>query len=70
MAIVFFSVVFLFVISLASNATPFFGASYTLLATTILFGFGVTIGSFGLVVAVSATGVSIGKLVLYAGGLC
>jgi len=51
-----------------SNATPFFGASYTLLATTVLFAYGFTISAFVLVVLVTAVGASLAKLVLYYGG--
>ena len=54
--------------SLGSNATPFFGASYTLIATTALLADGFSVGNFVLIVFVTATGASIGKLVLYAGG--
>jgi len=58
----------LFVIAFISNATPFFGASYTLLATTVLFAYGFTINAFVLVVLVTAIGASLAKLVLYYGG--
>ena len=54
--------------SLVSNATPFFGASYTLIATTALLADGFSLGSFVLIVFVTATGASLGKLVIYAGG--
>ena len=62
------SILFLFVIAFISNATPFFGASYTLLATTVLFAYGFTINAFVLVVLVTAIGASLAKLVLYYGG--
>lgn len=62
------SIIILFVIAFASNATPFFGASYTLLATTVLFAYGFTISAFVLVVLVTAAGASLAKLVLYYGG--
>jgi hypothetical protein len=68
LALSLLSILFLFVVAFASNATPFFGASYTLLATTVLFAFGFTVGSFILVVLVTAAGASIAKLVLYYGG--
>jgi membrane protein YqaA with SNARE-associated domain len=58
----------LFLVALASNATPFFGASYTLLATTALYTYGVTFSGFATVVVVTAAGASLGKLVLYATG--
>ena len=54
--------------SLGSNATPFFGASYTLIATTALLASGFSVSSFVLIVFVTAIGASLGKLVLYAGG--
>jgi len=55
-------------VSLGSNATPFFGASYTLIATTALLADGFSVGNFVLIVFVTAAGASLGKLVLYAGG--
>jgi hypothetical protein len=61
----FFSLVGLFIVSLISNATPFFGASYTLVATTELIVFGFSIDAFILVVIVTAAGAAIGKLVIY-----
>ena len=54
--------------SLGSNATPFFGASYTLIATTALLANEFSVGSFVLIVFVTAAGASLGKLVIYAGG--
>jgi uncharacterized membrane protein YdjX (TVP38/TMEM64 family) len=63
-----YSILFLFVVAFASNATPFFGASYTLLATTVLLTYGFTLGSFTLAVIVTAAGASLAKLVLYFGG--
>lgn len=68
MAVSLFSILILFLVSLGSNATPFFGASYTLLATTVLFAYGFTINAFVLVVLVTAIGASLAKLVLYYGG--
>lgn len=61
----FFSLAGLFVVSLVSNATPFFGASYTLIATTELIAFGFSVDAFVLVVFVTAAGAAIGKLVIY-----
>jgi len=55
-------------VSLGSNATPFFGASYTLIATTALLADGFSVESFVLIVFVTAAGASLGKLVIYAGG--
>ena len=68
MAVGLFSILILFLVSLGSNATPFFGASYTLIATAALLAEGFSVGSFVLIVFVTATGASLGKLVLYAGG--
>jgi len=59
----------LFVISFVSNATAFFGASYTLVATVELSATGVNFGSFALVVFVTAVGATCGKLVVYFGAL-
>jgi len=68
LAVGLFSILFLFLVSLGSNATPFFGASYTLIATTALLADGFSVGNFVLIVFVTAAGASLGKLVLYAGG--
>lgn len=63
----FYSLAGLFVVSLVSNATPFFGASYTLIATTELISFGFSTEAFVLVVVITATGAAIGKLIIYGG---
>jgi hypothetical protein len=55
----------LFLVSLVSNATAFFGASYTLIATAELAATGVDLQSFTLVVFVTALGATIGKVVIY-----
>jgi len=55
----------LFLFSLVSNATAFFGASYTLIATAELSAFGVNLESFLLVVFVTALGATLGKIVIY-----
>ena len=68
MAVSLFSILILFLVSLGSNATPFFGASYTLIATTALLADGFSLGNFVLIVFVTALGASLGKLVLYVGG--
>jgi membrane protein DedA with SNARE-associated domain len=68
LAVSLLSILILFLVSLGSNATPFFGASYTLIATTVLIADGFSIGNFVLIVFVTATGASLGKLVLYYGG--
>jgi hypothetical protein len=62
-----FSLVGLFVLSLVSNATPFFGASYTLIAATELVSFGFSVDAFVFVVGITAAGAAIGKLVIYEG---
>lgn len=63
----FFSLAGLFVVSLVSNATPFFGASYTLIATTELISFGFSVEAFTLVVGITAIGAALGKLAIYGG---
>jgi len=63
----FFSLAGLFFVSLASNATPFFGASYTLIATVELISFGFSVEAFVFVVGITAAGAAIGKLVIYGG---
>jgi membrane protein DedA with SNARE-associated domain len=68
LALTLFSTLILFLVSLGSNATPFFGASYTLIATTALIADGFSVGNFALIVFVTAAGASLGKLVIYAGG--
>jgi len=55
----------LFLLSLVSNATAFFGASYTLIATAELSATGVNLESFGLVVFATALGATLGKIVIY-----
>jgi hypothetical protein len=55
----------LFLISFVSNATAFFGASYTLIATAELSATGVNLTSFTLVVFATALGATLGKIVIY-----
>jgi hypothetical protein len=55
----------LFLFSFVANATAFFGASYTLLATAELSSTGVNLESFALVVFVTALGATLGKIVIY-----
>ena len=62
-----FSLGGLFVISLVSNATPFFGASYTVIAAAELIAFGYSFEGFVLVVLITGAGAAIGKLVIYGG---
>lgn len=61
----FFSLAGLFLVSLVSNATPFFGASYTLVATSELMAFGFSVEAFVFVVGITAVGAALGKLVIY-----
>jgi hypothetical protein len=63
----FFSLTGLFIVSLVSNATPFFGVSYTLVATAELISFGFSAEAFVLVVGITAAGACLGKLVIYGG---
>lgn len=60
-----FSVAGLFLVSLVSNATPFFGASYTLIATSELISFGFSIEAFIIIVGITALGAALGKVVIY-----
>jgi membrane protein YqaA with SNARE-associated domain len=55
----------LFLLSFVANATAFFGASYTLIATAELTATGVDLQSFLLVVIVTAVGATLGKMVIY-----
>lgn len=59
----------LFLISVVSNATAFFGASYTLIGTAELSATGVTPGNFALVVLVTALGATVGKIAVYYSGV-
>ncbi len=58
-----------FVVTFAflSNVSPFFGASYTLLATLQLSLLGFSPGNFALVVLASAAGATLAKVVIYYG---
>jgi hypothetical protein len=62
-----FSLAGLFIVSLVSNATPFFGASYTLIASTELIAFGFTPEGFFLITIFTALGAAVGKLIIYGG---
>jgi membrane protein YqaA with SNARE-associated domain len=55
----------LFLLSFVANATAFFGASYTFIATAELAATGVNLESFALVVFVTALGATLGKIVIY-----
>jgi hypothetical protein len=55
----------LFLVSFISNATAFFGASYTLIATAEISATGISLLSFSLVVFVTALGATCGKIVIY-----
>jgi hypothetical protein len=59
----------LFGISILTNATPFFGASYTLIATGGLVAAGFSLENFALIVLVTGAGATLAKLVLYSGAL-
>lgn len=59
----------LFFISVVSNATAFFGASYTLIGTAELTATGVTLGNFAVVVFVTALGATVGKIAVYYSGV-
>ncbi|ADX84077.1 hypothetical protein [Saccharolobus islandicus] len=59
----------IFVISFITNATPFFGAPYTLITTSILIKSGVSPLSLILAVVLSGLGASLSKLVMYALGI-
>jgi len=61
------AVVFVLVVSLLSNVSPFVGASYTLLATLQLTLLGLTPFNFAVIVAVSAVGATLAKVVIYYG---
>ena len=58
---------FVLVVSFLSNVSPFFGASYTLLATLQLTLIGPSPFNFLLVVLVSAVGATLAKVVIYYG---
>jgi len=59
----------IFIISFISNATPFFGTPYTIIATTILLRSGLDLISLVTVIFLTATGAAISKTVMYAIGL-
>lgn len=54
---------------MVSNATAFFGASYTLIGTAELTATGVTLGNFAVVVFVTALGATVGKIAVYYSGV-
>lgn len=64
---VVFVIAFILTVSFLSNVSPFFGASYTLLATLQLTLLGFTPYNFALVVVVSAVGATLAKVVIYYG---
>ena len=59
--------VFVLVVSFLSNVSPFFGASYTLLATLQLTLIGASPFNFLVVVVVSAVGATLAKVVIFFG---
>lgn len=56
-------------ITFVSNATPFFGVSYTLLSTAFLLSVGVSPLGFILVVVVTGVGAAAAKVLMYYGAL-
>lgn len=60
---------FIFIISFATNATPFFGAPYTLIASTILIKNGITIVNTIEVILITALGAATSKTAMYALGI-
>ncbi len=64
---IFWVVVFVLGVSFLSNVSPFFGASYTLLATLQLTLIGPSPFNFLVVVVVSAVGATLAKTVIYYG---
>lgn len=59
--------IFVLVVSFLSNVSPFFGASYTLLATLQLTLLGFTPYNFLVIVILSALGATLAKVVIYFG---
>lgn len=57
------------VVSFIANATPFFGVSYTLLATSFLLEFGFTPGLLLLTILVTGVSAAVAKCVIYYGAL-
>jgi hypothetical protein len=57
----------LFGISVVTNATPFFGASYTLIATGELVTSGFSLENFLIIVLVTGLGATIAKGIMYSG---
>lgn len=63
------SLIFIFAISFAANATPFFGAPYTLIASTILIKSGINTINLIQVVLVTGVAAAISKSVMYSAGI-
>ncbi|AOL17046.1 hypothetical protein BFU36_10375 [Sulfolobus sp. A20] len=63
------ALIVIFVISFVTNATPFLGAPYTLIATSILLKSGVSPLSLILVIICSGLGASLSKTVMYTLGI-
>lgn len=61
------TVLFVLVVSFLSNVSPFFGASYTLIATLRLTQIGPSPFNFLVVVVVSAVGATLAKIAIYFG---
>lgn len=58
-----------FGVSFITNATPFFGASYTLIATAELISSDDNVRTFALLVLVTGLGATLAKIVVYSGAL-
>ncbi|MDT7861778.1 MAG: hypothetical protein RRA45_06160 [Saccharolobus sp.] len=63
------ALIVIFVISFVTNATPFFGAPYTLITASILLRYGVNPLSLFLAILVSGLGASLSKIVMYGLGI-
>ncbi len=61
------TILFVLAVSFLSNVSPFFGASYTLLATLQLTFIGASPFNFFVVVIVSAVGATLAKIAIYFG---
>ncbi|MEM0373783.1 MAG: hypothetical protein QXV69_04005 [Sulfolobaceae archaeon] len=64
-----YEIIFLFIVSFVSNATPFFGAPYTIIATTVLLRAGFNLIDYLIVVFVTGLGAGVSKIVMYGIGL-
>ncbi len=60
--------IIIFIISLASNALPFLGAPYTLIATYFIIKNGINIENFVIAIVISGLGAALAKTLTYALG--